>query len=458
MPTQQEAEGIANATAVATGSDTVSPAALRRPPRPAASVAIDAEERRRLGREYLARRNQELMDVRKGKASDKSISIPIMDASTPEMAPKSSISTRRSSRGHFDGLVNRNGTLRTDTADSPVTDGRIDRPAHLPAPVVSENTAAADSFRTFDAGAAFRNPFADEYAVPIDRSETPRPVAAASSHDNATDLSYDEQLARALSLSLADQEHETLRRMSNAAEEDAEIARAILASLDNGNGPSSAGSKAEDTTNRGPLVDFSDESRLQQAPTTPPSWSWAQREEEELYYLTPHATGVTPKQSASTPPYPTYAIPASTVNPPPMGYRPAGRAPIINTTPPQARGLDSLLYTSLPAVPTHEPYTARAAEVPVENVPAHSEANLSPSLPSVDALSPGFQSDPESDDYVSLGGSMARSEPSVVDVTDLDDSSDEDGTHTPRSWSEVGSDVGDISERSDSETDGMVRI
>lgn len=69
LPIPQVMQGMSNATAVATGRDMDS-AATRSRQRQSSGPSIDAAERRRLGREYLAKRNQELLDLKRKGGSE----------------------------------------------------------------------------------------------------------------------------------------------------------------------------------------------------------------------------------------------------------------------------------------------------------------------------------------------------------------------------------------------------
>jgi len=147
------------------------------------NTEMDAEERRRLGREYLARRNQEMMD-RKMKKDFK----------------------------------REDTTCAKENKDESVKDS------------FAESMTRHES--AVQAGSCFANPFDDEHQIIMKDEEkqkectTPRePISEYTvSNESLLDMSYDEQIAKALDNSLSDNQH-------NINNEDDDLKKAIFASL-----------------------------------------------------------------------------------------------------------------------------------------------------------------------------------------------------------------------------------
>lgn len=258
-------------------------------------------ERRRLGREYLARRNQEMMDAKeKAKLRKSAASLASSSANLDTTAEKAATTTKIDTTTDigitaekdtpidvphptnplhqmaeivnpwsFDNLVDENGSLKPDNASEP----DMEKTLELPSPptdepkslgrrkiAISESVQPAAEMALpvrvtgFDAGSRWANPFGDEFELEDTGYATPRPQAPAippkialdpeisvpepepqpqsseravqsessdkgkqpavavreipiQQDDEALDLenmSYEEQLARVLSLSLAD--------------------------------------------------------------------------------------------------------------------------------------------------------------------------------------------------------------------------------------------------------------
>ncbi|KAG9756908.1 hypothetical protein KCU73_g4678, partial [Aureobasidium melanogenum] len=106
LPTQtrEEAAGTASAIARATGRETTDDSITRRNRTSLTPRSPDeAEERRRLGREYLAKRNQEMLDLKEKQKMRRSTS-ELLDQTPPSPT--------------FDQLVNVDGSLKTDDKDT----------------------------------------------------------------------------------------------------------------------------------------------------------------------------------------------------------------------------------------------------------------------------------------------------------------------------------------------------
>ncbi|PNS20992.1 hypothetical protein CAC42_3329 [Sphaceloma murrayae] len=479
MPSPREMQGMHNAAAVATGRDAEDTAA-RRLTRQSSTNPIDAEERRRLGREYLARRNQELLDIKNKRNPDKG-------EATQETGVVNATDTvanreKSGSVGSFDHLVTDDGSLRIDEKRLlPASDVQSELPAYQALETPAKVPVAISALQ---AGSAFANPFADEFAMSdtmdFGRSSTPKPpvppkialgdetpAASASPpmtnvedpseqapEDEEQDFSYEEQLARALSISLAENEASTQRTIRRTLTEQEAFERAIEESLKDAQKSTPVPEPA--LSPKGPLVDFSSDVT---APTSSnnPFRQHRPDEDEDLYYLTPSTTGVRPNDGSSS-------IPQvrSTAQYPNM----AEFLEAFQSAPSQTREYDfpdvptGSLTAGSPSVetPRHEDLALPAEAI---QPTSPTTATLSPSLPPQDALSTGYHTESETDDFASLPDSTAQSEGSLVEVedVDIDSMSDEedDGIHTPRSWSEIGSDVGD-SERSESETGDLVHL
>ncbi|TKX21239.1 hypothetical protein C1H76_6780 [Elsinoe australis] len=481
MPSPREIEGMQSATAVATGMNLDENGASRRTNRQSSSNPIDAEERRRLGREYLARRNQELLDMKKKKDSEKGEAAGIVTSETGfpngDKEPLA-IREKANSVSSLDRLINDDGSLRIDEKRlSPTPATQSELPSHHDA---EEKVRAPVAVRAMQAGSLFGNPFADEFAMSdsadLDRAATPKPpvppkialrsetpvapvaVPAASVEDPPEqvpedipqELSYDEQLARALSISLAESEDASRKMLHRTMTEQEAFERAIQESLKDAKKPIQP---EPASSPKGPLVDFSSD-----VTTSKPSTDPFRRlsNDDDLYYLTPSTTGV----------HSPHAVAGSSTHKSPVQY--PNMAEYLDSF--QARPQQSTEY-EFPDVPTGslisipraeaEQQAPEAISLPAQPAqPTSPTATLSPSLPPQDALSTGYHTESETEDFASLPDSTPQSEGSLIEIEDVDIDSmsdDDDGIRTPQSWSEVGSDVGD-SERSESEAGDLVHV
>lgn len=474
LPTPQEMQGMSNATAFATGRDTDSAATRSRLQRQSSGPSIDAAERRRLGREYLAKRNQELLDLKNKRTSvlgEQAVNTAEEERAIAAESNDSAVQTLENAiaSGSFDELINEDGTLKLKQDES---SQRSPTPHFASAPQVSTSPA----LNAFQSGSSFANPFGDEFAMSehfeTDGIRTPRPPvppkisldadmpgsfppdppvseianqSASRSQQGPDDASYDLQLARALSISLAESEEQARSTLRRRQTEDEDIARAIEDSLNEAKRRSISVSSS-----RGPLVDFSSDAPQPQALNTPQMTTnpWQARpEDEDLYSLTPMPTGSRDSHD--------YRI----IHDLPIQHANQSPASGTETFSPEGQSLtESSQYGSFNYSPSQSilPIRAGRSAEPL----AHSTATLSPDLAPRDVISTGFQSDSEPEDFASLPRSSAQSVASYVEVEDVDIDSmsdDDDGIQTPSSWSEVGSDVDD-SERSESEAGDVVRI
>lgn len=241
---RREAQASRDAAAVATGRSLGLPTSpVRRIPVMGPSDDKAAEERRRLGREYLAKRNMEMSAL----LEKKGVSSP-----AAEEAPSSPTS--------FDSMVDREGKLRLEDSKLPeVPAAELTQPQsemqqlRQPVPVAeASNSSSNPGGWGWQLGAALANPFGDEFE--LERSITPkppvppkiqleskprqesiRPVEPAPQPEPEArheDLTYEEQMAIALSLSEAETSKPSATvRQNNQDEHDDDLRAAIEASL-----------------------------------------------------------------------------------------------------------------------------------------------------------------------------------------------------------------------------------
>ncbi|KAF2212995.1 hypothetical protein CERZMDRAFT_105813 [Cercospora zeae-maydis SCOH1-5] len=256
----RESVGSKEAAALATGRRLSSPSsAVRRIPVCGPADPDEAEERRRKGREYLAKRNQQLYELqqrRKAAAAANGLATP----PTPT----------------FDELVDAEGNLKQSEwlkeKESPTVPNveplpevaqqemkQVER--HVVDPIAEDQAMSAES-SGWSLGSRYANPFGDEYE--LDRSVTPKPpvppkieldqrpepvraptppISVPGAFDSMpviqqfeqvdhSALSYEEQLAIALSLSEQDSSSTSATVTQRRPEqEDDEYQAAIAASL-----------------------------------------------------------------------------------------------------------------------------------------------------------------------------------------------------------------------------------
>ncbi|KAK4992086.1 hypothetical protein LTR66_006383 [Elasticomyces elasticus] len=231
----------------------------------------EAEARRRQGREYLAKRNVQMYELRQRKAQKEG----------EDASPGSAIVSANAGFGSFDSLVDERGTLRDKPLPSPPSneptaaqDEKVAVAEAMPSSSTSEMHELPRSFKVpgrgqtsalsgLQLGSRFANPFGDEFEM-ADGDEgaaTPRPppvppkeafensrhstaplqssssternVQTTEETERREELSFEEQLARALSLSLAESEAaDKAAKRAQAESQDSELAAAIAASLE----------------------------------------------------------------------------------------------------------------------------------------------------------------------------------------------------------------------------------
>lgn len=257
---RREAEGSKEAAALATGRALSNPSTIRRIPVRGPTDPDEVEERRRKGREYLARRNQQLYDLQqRRKAAAK--------AAGAETPPTPSFDELVDSQGHLKGLTLVNekdspAASQVDPLSEPVMQEMRQAERLLAQPMAQSSSAGASGWPW---GSVLANPFADEYA--IERSITPKPpvppkieldrvdpmpiedraptlpVSVPGAYPflpttsqpgqqlNSEGMSFEEQLAIALSLSEQESSPRSDGGRAHEPEEDDDLKAAIAASL-----------------------------------------------------------------------------------------------------------------------------------------------------------------------------------------------------------------------------------
>ena len=275
----------------------------------------EAEERRRKGREYLAKRNQQMFEMqqRRQEAQEEGLETPPTPTS-------------------FDAMVDEEGKLRINGKEKELPSPpdlqllpealkaemrEVER--HLSQPLlVGESSAAAASSSGWSFGSAFANPFSDEYA--LDRSETPKPpvppkvaldaeepqrVATSTlpgsfepdpqpsqPETEQEELSYEEQLAIALSLSEQEAKQtanaDVSRRLAAEEAEDPELRAAIAAAI-------AASLKEVQRVSTEDPVTHDPPSAVVPQPYTNP---WEEEDTQPLVDLSPPTPTLQPRQPA----------------------------------------------------------------------------------------------------------------------------------------------------------------
>ncbi|TKA30177.1 hypothetical protein B0A50_02896 [Salinomyces thailandicus] len=496
---RREASGSQEAAAVATGRRlSASSSTIRRIPVKGPNDPDEAEERRRQGREYLARRNQQMYELQQKRQTAK------VDRPATPPTPTS-----------FDAMVDSEGKLKSPESlekelPSPPTFEPVTKTAqdqmqqverHLEQPLLA-NDSSPSGMSWFHMGSRLADPFSDEYAM--DRSATPKPPVPpkvaleqeptavehtphdapsilpteAQKHQSREDreeLSYEEQLAIALSLSEAENTANTATVRQRRHDDDQELHAAIAASLREMDGQQAAHAiaHAEPLTPqpvRQPtqrhILDMHDAPTISSPPTAQPesqadaSWwrnlvkdslsppqglrTLAQAHAErapsettdELYRVTPQLTrarlATLDAQQLSAP----VDLMASQSLPQPA--------------------VDASFY-SAPSTASPRPSSHTVDNEPSQLIDMNDMQQSSNHRPSLSRASTfDFRTDSESETFASLAGSMVPSQNtshgvSDTEVVDVLDDSDvdmlsESGIMTPDSWTEVGSHDGEESE------------
>ncbi|KAF1345167.1 hypothetical protein BDV97DRAFT_360536 [Delphinella strobiligena] len=296
---RRESEAARDAVAKATGRDGVDLDETSRRSTKIGRTTLgeaDEAERRRLGREYLARRNQEMIDAKeksrmRKSAASLSTSGNLESTSTDKNASRAFVENSAIAQqsapplGSFDRLVDIDGSLKADCTAKEDMESTLELPspptdepksfgkrkvaiAEIIEPEQEESRSTPIS--AFEVGSRWANPFGDEFEVEASGYATPKPKAPAvppkisfaedpetsvpglhpeseleQSEPASVERSYgeeamseswteDEQLARALSLSMADEESRRNERMAKQDSEDPDITAAIAASLADG--------------------------------------------------------------------------------------------------------------------------------------------------------------------------------------------------------------------------------
>jgi hypothetical protein len=249
----RERDGSQEAAAIATGRSLSSASTVRRIPVQGRMDPDEAEERRRKGREYLAKRNQQMYELQQRRKESNE------EGSKTPPTPTS-----------FDAMVDEDGKLRLNgkakELPSPpalellpeaVKSEMREVERHLSQPLLVGDSSASASSSGWSFGSAFANPFSDEHA--LDRSETPKPPVppkvaldveeplpmpgsfdpepqSQQTEGEQEELSYEEQLAIALSLSEQEAQQsanaETSRRIAAEDEDDPDLQAAIAAAIE----------------------------------------------------------------------------------------------------------------------------------------------------------------------------------------------------------------------------------
>ncbi|KAG9545981.1 hypothetical protein KCU79_g16187, partial [Aureobasidium melanogenum] len=257
--------------------------------------------------------------------------------------------------------------------------GTLDSRSPTPKPPVPPKIAIEDTNKTRRLSVTQKEPSVRQ--IPVLGPDDYRPI----------NLSYEEQLVRAMSISLA--ESEEVARQARALEQeerDKDFAAAVAASLADVERTRQKEQQKEE------LINFT--------PAPPILKSASDYTDEELYTVSPRITSRRPA-----------TIPGPMVIPP---YDPVHEAAAVTTQQPQT-----------PHHP-HTPTTATFSSPEIER----------------DAISLSSASS-ATDDFASAPASVAASEMSLIDFGEVEsvdsgDESEPDGVLTPGSWTDVGSDVG----------------
>jgi hypothetical protein len=454
-----------------------------------------AEERRRLGREYLARRNMEMSALKEKRG----ISSPA--AEEPPSSPTS-----------FDSMVDDDGKLRLgdkQLPEVPPTEPAHEmKQLHQPTPIAEASSSSSNAGGWgWQLGAALANPFGDEYE--LDRSITPKPpvppkisleskpqpeqtspMSEPQQQEPETgheELSYEEQMAIALSLSESETSKPSATVRQNSQEEpDEDLRAAIEASLRDMDGQQAAHAIAHAVpvtprligNSKQPLVDLTPDPPISTPQDLPRGdWTslfdhsvWSQEEktadppisvppqavdEDDLYTATPQLTRARlavhnseqaqPRPVVNTKPYdPVHEAASAQQQQAPLEasfYSAQSRS----TSPPTSHTMSNVPSPLVDISEDMGPAVAGHTATDHSQISSIMLASTSSSeaFASLPAMSRG-QTPPQHT------ASVAHSEMSDVEVIDVLEDSDVDmlseegdGVATPDSWTEVGSQDGE---------------
>ncbi|KAM0712499.1 hypothetical protein Q7P37_011596 [Cladosporium fusiforme] len=495
---RREAAASREAAAIATGRNVHSPSStIRRIPVRGPGDDTAAEERRRLGREYLEKRNREMLELQKKRRT------PSGEGEEPPLSPTS-----------FDAMVDQEGKLRLGEKELPALPVaapqqttremmQVEKPE-----LTGEASSSSAGTSAWQMGAALANPFGDEFEM--ERSITPKPPVppkielqsepeqirpAVQDQQDAEmrheDLSYEEQMAIALSLSESESSKPSATvRQNNPEEPDDDLRAAIEASLRDMDGQQAAHAVAHaapDTsrlsaTQQQPLVDltpdppistpqdlsrgdwnslfdhsiWNEDQRAADPPISVPSQAMAV-DEDDLYSATPQLTrarlavhdsaqGNSQVPSVAKPYDPVHEAASALQHQPTPLEASFYSAHSHSTSPPDTHTLSNASSPQL--VDISEATNAAAADrTPTNRSRASSftfgHSSNSEAFESLPAIS--REQTPPQD-----APRAPRSEFSDVEVIDVVEDSDVDmlseegdGIATPDSWTEVGSQDGE---------------
>ncbi|GIZ36948.1 hypothetical protein CKM354_000041300 [Cercospora kikuchii] len=506
----RESAGSKEAAALATGRRLSSPSStVRRIPVRGPSDPDEAEERRRKGREYLAKRNQQLYELqqrRKAAAAADGLATPPSPT--------------------FDELVDSEGNLKrselwnekelpavpnVDPLSETVQQEMKEVERHLVDPIAADEAVSTGS-SGWSLGSRYANPFGDEYE--LERSVTPKPpippkiqldqqpelaraptppisvpgafdstpTAQQTEHVDHSALSYEEQLAIALSLSEQNPSSTSATvRQRKPEQEDVDLKAAIAASLRDMDHHQAAHAIAnvEPVTPRVTPADA--QVLIDLTPSTPTSSEsrrdWSQlsspvvsrprhpgsldaignnapsEASDELYRLTPELTKARlashneQQMTATSRPSVGSTLP----------FDPVRDAAASSASQPAPDVMDASFYSAhaepspAPSSATFDRDTPMLVDVADD---APQEGQRTPTSRAQSSF--GFQTESDTDTFASVSAppsrtmsraeSRADSEISGIEVIDLTHDSDVDmmseegdGIATPDSWSEVGS-------------------